>query len=279
MVNSQPRSSVTEEHPAAEPITLVAELWYEQAPDLTDPQLLEALRELSSETHAQQDSITVPYQRPERNGHHGGPEPLVTVVMPSSPLGEGGKRRPDASQTWDWPEAEAAVARAQVGVLVTEMLVGGWSAQDRVDALSRVVVTLARTTRPLAVSWPQSQRVSDPEALAGDGFDGVVNVRFFSVAGDEPAMVLDTLGLHVFGLPDLQCHFRDRDPGEIAGLLYATALYIFESGDVIADGNTISGPDGEGRYLCRRETSLLEPSRLVLDVDLGDPYAAGRRDR
>ena len=59
-------------------------------------------------------------------------------------------------------------------------------------------------------------------------------------------MVLDTLGLHVFGLPDLQCHFRDRDPGEIAGLLYATALYVFDSGDVIADGNTISGPDGDG---------------------------------
>ena len=60
-------------------------------------------------------------------------------------------------------------------------------------------------------------------------------------------MVLDTLGMHVFGLPDLQCHFRDRDPGEIAGLLYATALYVFDSGDVIAHGNTISGPQGDER--------------------------------
>ena len=272
---------MSEEQSEAEPISLVAELWYEQAPDLADTQLLDALRELSSETYAQQDSITVPYQRPKDNNgrHHGGPSPLVTVVMPSSPLGEGGKQRPDVSQTWDWEAAEAAVARANVGVLVTEMLVSGWSAQDRVEALTRVVVTLARLTHPLAVSWPHSQRVSDPESLAGDGFDGVVNVRFFTVAGEEPAMVLDTLGLHVFGLPDLQCHFRDRDPGEIAGLLYATALYVFESGDVIADGNTISGPDGEGRYVCRRETSLLEPRRPVLDVDLGDPYAAGVRDR
>ena len=270
---------MTQEQSEAEPITLVAELWYEQAPDLADPELLDALRGLSSEVYAQQGSITVPYSRPDDNGSHGSPAPLVTVVMPSSPLGEGGKSRPDASQTWDWEEAEVAVARSKAGVLVTEMLVSGWSAQDRVDALARVVVALARVTRPLAVSWPHSQRVSDPESLAGDGFDGVVNVRFFTVAGDEPAMVLDTLGLHVFGLPDLQCHFRDRDPGEIAGLLYATALYIFDSGDVIADGNTISGPDGEGRYVCRRETSLLEPSRLVLDVDLGDPYAAGQRDR
>ena len=199
--------------------------------------------------------------------------------MPATPLGEAGKSRPDVSQTWDWEGAEAAVARSTASVLVTEMLVSGWSAQDRVDALSRVVLVLSRLTRPLAVSWPHSQRVSDPETLTGDGFDGVVNVRFFTVAGEEPAMVLDTLGLHVFGLPDLQCHFRDRDPGEVAGLLYATALYVFEAGDVIADGNTISGPDGDGRFVCRRETSLLEPTRLVLDVDLGDPYAAGQRDR
>jgi hypothetical protein len=145
--------------------------------------------------------------------------------------------------------------------------------------MTRVVAALAGWSAPVAVWWPHSQKVSDPETLAPDDLGGIVNVRFFSVAGDDEAMVLDTLGLHVFGLPDLQCHFRDRDPGEIAGLLYATALYVFDAGDVIADGNTISGPDGEGRYVCRRETSLLEPSRLVLDVDLGDPYAAGVRDR
>jgi hypothetical protein len=164
-------------------------------------------------------------------------------------------------------------------VIVTELMMAGWSAQDRVAALTRVLAELCRLTQPLAIYWAHSQRVSDPQALAADDLNGIVNVRFFTVAGDTEAMVLDTLGLHVFGLPDLQCHFRDREPGEVASLLYATALYVFDSGDVIADGNTISGLDGNERYVCRRERSLLEPSRLVLDVDLGDPYAAGRRDR
>ena len=162
---------------------------------------------------------------------------------------------------------------------MTELLVTGWSARDRVAALTRVVTELCRLTQPVAIYWAQSQRVSDPETVVVDDLDGIVNVRFFTVAGDDQAMVLDTLGLHVFGLPDLQCHFRGREPGEIAGLLYATALYVFDSGDVIADGNTISGLDANERYVCRREPSLLEPSRLVLDVDLGDPYAAGQRDR
>ena len=53
---------------------------------------------------------------------------------------------------------------------------------------------------------------------------------------------MDTRGLAPFGLPDLQVHFRDLEPARLAGLLYATAGYLLEEGDVIADGNTISGP-------------------------------------
>ncbi len=264
--------------PQAEPIPLVAELWFAEPPDLTDPELVAALRALSPEAEAQQDSITVPYSGRGGNGEVGS-APLVTVVMPSTPLGQSGKQRPDASQTWDWDGAEAAVAQGTAGVIVTELLMAGWSPQDRVAALTRVLAEVCRLTQPLAIYWAHSQRVSDPQALAVDDLNGIINVRFFAVAGDEDAMVLDTLGLYAFGLPDLQCHFRDREPGKIASLLYATALYVFDSGDVIADGNTISGLDGDERYVCRRERSLLEPVRLVLDVDLGDPYAAGRRDR
>lgn len=264
---------------ADESVALVAELWFSEAPDLADPGLLAALQALSPDAQSQQDSITIPYPGSNGDGQAEPGPPLVTVVMLSTPLGQAGKQRPDVSQTWDWEGAEAAIARATAGVLVTELLAAGWSAQDRVAALTRVLAELCRLTQPVAIYWARSQRVSNPEILAADDLDGIINVRFFTVAGDEEAMVLDTLGLHVFGLPDLQCHFRGREPGEIAALLYATARYVFDSGDVIADGHTISGPDGEGRFVCRREQSLLEPSRLVLDVDLGDPYAAGQRDR
>jgi Domain of unknown function (DUF4261) len=271
---------VTSPSNADESLALVAELWFSDAPDLTDPALLTALRAFSPEAEAQQDSITVPYAGSKSDRSvDGGQPPLVTVVMPSTPLGQSGKQRPDVSQTWDWAGAEAAVARASAAVIVTELLATGWSARDRVTSLTRVLAEFCRLTRPVAIYWARSQRVSDPETLVVDALDGIINVRFFTVAGDAEAMVLDTLGLHVFGLPDLQCHFRGREPGAIAGLLYATACYVFDAGDVIADGHTISGLDGEERYVCRREKSLLEPSRLVLDVDLGDPYAAGKRDR
>jgi hypothetical protein len=216
------------------------------------------------------ESIVVPHGEP--------PSPLLTVIMTASPLGEGGKALPDVSQTWDWEGAEAAVSASRCSLLVTEMFGDGRTPQERWDAMSYVVAEMAGITRPTALSWPQSQRVGDPELFAAGDLDGLINVRYFAISNDPGAMVMDTLGLHVFGLPDVQCHFRDREPGEIAAMLFSTAVYLFRSGDVIADGNTISGP-GDERLVCFHEHALLAPSRRVIDVDLGDPYAAGQRDR
>lgn len=255
-------------------LALVAELWYTELPDLTDPALLEALRAVRPGAELQEDSLSVPHPLDDPDL-----PPLVTVVLPGSPLGQDGKTLPDVSQTWDWAEAEAAVAPCRVSVLVTEVLAAGRSATERVTSLGEVVAVLVARTAPRALHWARSQRVGDPATFGAGDLDGVINVRMFGDARDESALAMDTLGLHVFDLPDVQCHFRDREPGEIAELLFSTAVYLFEAGDVIEDGNTISGTDGEGRYLCHREASLLDPARLVVDVDLGEPWAAGRRDR
>jgi hypothetical protein len=65
-------------------IPLVVELWYAgEAPDLGDPRLLQALRTLSPDAEPQVESVVVP--------HGDGSAPLLTVIMPGSPLGEGGK--------------------------------------------------------------------------------------------------------------------------------------------------------------------------------------------
>lgn len=199
--------------------------------------------------------------------------------MMASPLGESGKALPDVSQTWDWAGAEVAVSASRRSLLVTEMFGDRRTPQERWRAMSGVVAELARLTRPTVLSWPQSQRVGNPELFAVGDLDGLINVRYFSIANDPGVMVMDTLGLHVFGLPDVQCHFRERQPGEVATMLFTTAVYLFQSGDVIADGNTISGPWADERLVCFHEPALLPPSRGVIDVDLGDPYAAGQRDR
>ena len=250
---------------------LVVELWYQELLDLGDPRLLEALRSQWPATEHQLESIVVPHGEP--------PAPLLTLIMTASQLGQGGKTLPDVSQTWGWEGAEAAVSACRYSLLVSEMFGDSRTPHERWDAMSGVVAELARLTDPTVLSWPQSQRVGNPELFTAGDLDGLINVRYFSIANDPGVIVMDTLGLHVFGLPDVQCHFRDREPGEIATMLFSTAVYEFQSGDVIADGNTISGPWIDERLRCFHEPALLAPSRKVIDVDLGDPYAAGERDR
>jgi hypothetical protein len=258
---------------------LLAELWYADVPDLNDPALVAALRSVSAATEEQDGSVTVPHTEMTVELEDG-VVPLLTAILPGSPLDHRTKTLPDVSQTWDWAEAAEAVEQCTGSILVTELLAEHFLPQQRVSGLMSVLEVLVQRTSPLAISWPQSQRVTDPARFDRDALDGVINVRFFLVDdGDGEARLMDTLGLDLFELPDAQCHYRDFEPAEVAALLYTTAVYEFTEGDVIDDGHTISGPRGDERFVCRHEDALVGPPRIVLDIDLGDPYAAGDRHR
>lgn len=262
----------------ADSARLIAELWYDEVPDLSDPRLLAALREVSSRAELQDGSITVPHSEVTMALEHG-TVPLLTAVLTGSGLDSEDKSLPDVSQTWDWAEAGDALDRCTGSVLVTELLASVFPPQQRVAGLRAVVRVLVEQTRPTAIFWPSSQRVTDPATFDADGLDGVINVRFFSVGSDGGAMLMDTLGLDLFELPDVQCHYRDFNPGDVATMLFNTAVYVFAVGDVIDDGHTISGLQGDEHFVVRHEEALVGPPRTVLDVDLGDPYAAGARVR
>jgi hypothetical protein len=88
--------------------------------------------------------------------------------------------------------------------------------------------------------------------------------------------VVDTRGLAVFGLPDLQCHFHSLGMEQMFPFLCDLGVYLFENGDVIESGHTIPGLDGTN-WRCRHENSLVPPTRIVLDINPGPQYAAGNR--
>jgi Domain of unknown function (DUF4261) len=108
---------------------------------------------------------------------------------------------------------------------------------------------------------------------------GLLNVRLFRVEGSNQDVVMDTLGLHVFGLPDLQCHCHDLELPRLAAYLRNAGNYIFERGDVIRDGDTIEGMHPGEKWRCLQERALIAPGRLVIDLDPGERYAAGQRFR
>jgi len=119
------------------------------------------------------------------------------------------------------------------------------------------------------------ERLSNQEERANPTC-GFLNVRLFRISNVPGEVVMDTLGLSALRLSDVQIHFRDLDPNEVAGFLYGIGRYLFEKGDVIEADHTVEGLSPGERWRCRRERSLVPPERVVIDIDPG-PGASGRR--
>lgn len=109
-----------------------------------------------------------------------------------------------------------------------------------------------------------------------------VNVRFFNVMGTEDSVV-DTLGLSLLYIEDIQYHFHGMDPNWVVNHAYNMASYLLENDAPMKDGDTIDGI-AEGQIVqniqwkCHFEDALIAPERAVLDVRMGEFAAGGRYD-
>ena len=191
---------------------------------------------------------------------------------------------PDADalqQSWGWMEAADIVPRCPYILIINEFLGRLLDPNQRLHISRSIRRVLIELTEPQAVRPLATNRYYHPHSWldAGDEqpYYGLINVRYYTISNHPGDSIMDTRGLSVFGVPDLQCHYRDLEPDAVAQQLYNTAIYLLEHGDIIADGHTLTGSNGEP-WRCRHEDSLLEPSRLVLDICPNAPYAAGNRD-
>lgn len=109
-----------------------------------------------------------------------------------------------------------------------------------------------------------------------------VNARFFAVDARRDSVV-DTVGLNVLGVPDLQYHFHDLDPKAVASHALGFSLFLLlndcpvEDGDAVAGFSEYSSSTDEAEWTLQYEESLIQPRRSVLDVHCG-PHASGERD-
>jgi hypothetical protein len=233
------------------PSSLLVELWFEDEPQL-DP--ADVAAKVPGTEH-RGDLIIHP--RFVQEPVEGEPAALGTSFL------RGGRSErafaPTAEQTWDWDEAEAALARCSHSLLVAELLGRYHPFRDRLEAYLPTLRAVVELTRPAALWCPNSNRLVEPPFE--HDFTPLVNVRFFR---GQDFLLMDTLGLHVLGLRDYQCRFADRDAGEIAGQLIDLCAYSLEHGDVIEDGDTM----GEEYWRCRHDVSLVEPEREVVDLEL-----------
>ena len=272
----------------------LVELLYRHAPAIQRKPLLAALRAHSpSAAPLQQDEgeesdgllAFVHANHVVRYADGEAPAQVLVKVMREVPRGE--SIQASLRQSWKFDDAADVVAGCGASVIVSDAMASGLPHRARFHLLASAVMAVLEVAPAAAIHWSPSQQVIQPDDFESGFADGDLyafaaaglNVRYFDVADGDGEMVMDTLGLHALGLPDLQCHFRDIDPDEVGRYLHNMGLYTYEHGDVIDDGATVEGLQPGTLWRFQRESALVDPEREVIDVDPGDPYAAGERER
>lgn len=242
-----------------EPVTLMAELWFEGEPRID----LEALaaRVPGAEPHrAGENAQALVHPRFVHTYEDGRTAPIFTALLAAND--RDAEQPPTTLQTWDWEEADAVLARCPHALLVAEMFGRVHPHRDRIAAFVPALCAAIEQLSPAAVWLPNSELVARPQAiLESRELAACLNVRMFRVEGSDEVL-MDTLGLHAFGLPDLQHLYVDDEPEAIARRLFNTAAYLLEHGDVIEDGNTV----GEPAWRAAAAASLAGPERRALTL-------------
>lgn len=193
------------------------------------------------------------------------------------------------SQMWNCQEdRDRILSECKYAVTSVNMLGGGLKAQIRANMLMDYLEALLELypTCEAVYSLNSGKLILADTIRSGQvkGLDRFiqycVNARFFNINGTNDHVV-DTLGLSLLYIEDLQYHFHDMDPNWVVGHAYSMASYILSNDCPIKNGDTIDGiADGrivqDIQWKCCFEDSLIGPKRPVLDVCMGE-YAAGER--
>lgn len=194
------------------------------------------------------------------------------------------------SQMWACMEQrDSILSQCRHAVLAHDMLGGGLPMQSRANLLMDFLEALVELYPGCqAVYCINSGKLILAETVRQHSAEGleryiqyIVNARFFNISGTQDDHVVDTLGLSLLYIEDLQYHFHGMDPNWVVGHAYSLASYLLHGEKPMEDGDSIDGItqgrlDPEVRWPCRYEEALIQPKRPVLDVEMGE-YAAGRR--
>ncbi|MCM3593410.1 DUF4261 domain-containing protein [Brevibacillus borstelensis] len=187
-------------------------------------------------------------------------------------------------QSWHWQEAAQTLNECNYSLLLVDMMASGLEPQARLQLFTGALRAVLEAAPCDAIYFRASDKLVEPQAYLaaieeGAILYGAMNIRFYNVQGTGSGRaegLMDSIGLAALGIPDVQCHFYDLDPSEVADHLMNIGYYLFHQGDVIADGETV-GFSEDMRWRCEHQYALAAPHRVVIDIDPGEPYYAGRQ--
>jgi hypothetical protein len=263
------------------------ELFIDKEPCIPNEVLLNKLRSRCGEVHLVSDKpeLLLFVFKDYMVKYADGQAPAQLAIMITDKKVDMEKLEMSFYQSWGWKDARSSVDKTVYTMLVTDMMSSSLDYQTRLTLFQKALFSILEIVPCLAINWHLSEQIVKPEHYLDNNPDnsnynlllGAVNVRLFNIQGSDDETLMDTLGLGALGLPDLQCHFKNLDVNGIANILYSYGEYIFKNGDVIKDGETIQGLSGDDKWTCQHEISLLEPKRVVIDINPGEKFSVGNR--
>jgi hypothetical protein len=185
-----------------------------------------------------------------------------------------------ASQSWEWPDALAAVSSHLAHVLLTTRTTVDTPRVDVVRLHHRAHVALAEFAPVVAVMWLGAGRLvplfTSPDHSADAETDAppltlCVNFRMFPPSEAKPGQfVSDSVGLHAFGLPDVQIATTTEPNEVVSSVLYTLAERFFTAGYDSGDGSELDLAD-LGRWRVARCRATFEPNREVIELEPAQP--------
>jgi hypothetical protein len=176
-------------------------------------------------------------------------------------------------QNWHWQDAATITAECRYELFVNDFMTRTLDYKTRQELFTAFLIAVVKATQPDVVySLPAKKLI--PFSMLLDSWekqlallDILINVRLYNVSNSaDGELIMDTIGLNAFGLPDLEIRFVNDNPTEVANLLWNYAYYIFDKGDIIEDGNTVQGIQPDTILTCQHAASLLPPGRQVISI-------------
>jgi hypothetical protein len=211
--------------------------------------------------------------------------PVTMTLSISHEELENEKLKKSLKQSWNYNKDKESIEKCKIKVIVTDLMAIGLEYTKRVELFQKALYAIVELIPCEGINFHISEQVITREDYLennplDDEYDplfGILNVRIFKIEGQRNEYIMDTLGLSAVGLCDLQCHFKNLDTNDISNILYSYGYYIFDNQDVIDDMKIIEGISENDKWNCRHEVALIEPERVVLDINPGKEFSSDSR--
>jgi hypothetical protein len=260
------------------PQMLTAKLLFVDKPVIDKDRITGELKKTHPGVHSPDGESALLYFFPETGVQFedGSIAAQCTIFLPNAG-DEKAEVAPEAfQQNWHWAEADEAVATCRYEFLVSDFMSRTLDYKVRLTLFMDFLVAVTCVVGPQVVYSVAPQKLIAPDDLVDSWTNpdqrilhGLVNVRLFNISnGTDGEILMDTVGLHLLGLPDFQIRFANLDEGAVGQALWNYAYYVYEQGDIIADGNTIQGLTPQSKWKCERQIAAVAPERVVIHLHI-----------